>query len=247
MGNRPNMSSGSAVSLGLHQRGIAFCFLLSFLSLQSQVIGLIGQDGISPARQHLQLLQSGKLVPAWTGTFTSVFAVHLSDDALWYGVLLGSVSSAMAVVGCNSRIPLLLSVSMFISIANAAGDFLAYPWDGLLIEAGVMALLLPAPSFGVLATQRQAHWLARLANQFLGFRLVFSMGLHKCLFPSDMPPNGWLAGTYLDNFYVWQPMPTPAGLLAHRLGEAWPVFNTCSIALVFAAQVILPMFDACGL
>lgn len=141
--------SGDAVASGCLSRGIALVYCITFVSLQSQVLGLVGQQGIFPAQELLKHV-------AVRHSPTRLQRVHRLPTVLWltgagrrqlvWTVRLGVAVSALAVVGVDA-VPssLLLSTAfvLFLSLCSVAGEFLCFPWDRLLTEAGFLAMWLP--------------------------------------------------------------------------------------------------------
>ena len=276
---------------GLHQRAVAACFLISFVSLHGQVVALLGERGVFPAVESMAVMSAGgdegaALLARFPTLFWFSPALCASDGGLLLAVRAGIGSAALATVGVGSRLPLLLAWALWLSLATVGHEFLAYPWDSLLLEAGALALLLPAPALWHAGTAAPPHRLARWASRLLAFRLMLGMGLHKFYFPASTPddgrlgggggglslgglgkeqfggggawgawrwlsggapcwlpgsgappPNGWTALTYLDSFYSWQPMPTPAARLAQAAG---PLLHRASAVVVGVSQVLLP-------
>ena len=156
------------------QRGVSLCFLFTFASLHAQIVGLVGAEGIFPAQTTVDVLQA---VPSSAGRFPTVFMlVAPSDATLQRTAEVGFIASGLALLGVGSRLPLLIAIAAFISLATVSGEFLAYPWDGLLIESGALALLLPPARLG--AATPLPSCAVRFSHRFLAFRLVLGMGEH---------------------------------------------------------------------
>lgn len=219
----------------LHQRAIAAMFLFSFVSLAPQVNGLIGPTGISPAEDVIQLTE-GLVLWDRVIRFPTVFAfIAPTQTALSGAVTAGALASAISLLGVGSRVPLLVAWVLFLSLATVGGEFLAFPWDGLLLETGALALLLP-PSGFLSARTRAPAAAVRFAHRFLAFRLMLGMGLQK-FYATEAWRGGWQDGSFLRTFYVWQPMPTTAAWYAHHAGRQ---FHAMSTRVVFVSQLVLP-------
>ena len=206
----------------LYQRLVGLCYLATFLSLlaYTQIVGLIGPLGVQPATLTVELIKDHPL------RFPSIFSfLAPSSGALLGTTAVGAAASVLAVANVQVRASLLIAWACFLSICTVGGEFFAYPWDSLLLEAGALAVLVsPEPNALVCFAQR-----------FLAFRLQLGMGMQK--FYAVDAQSEWWKGTYLDTFYVWQPMPTLAAWYAHHAGHP---FHWLSTRVVLVSQSIVP-------
>ncbi len=133
---------------------------------------------------------------------------------------------------------LLLAVlwAFYLSLVTVGGDFLAFQWDILLLEAGFLAIFLAPlglkPGLGS-APPKAIVWLLR----WLLFRLMFSSGAVKLL--SGDPT--WRDLTALGYHYWTQPLPTWVAWYVNLLPD-W--FDTVSCALLFAIELGAPVLIA---
>ena len=130
----------------LFVRLLGLAYLCAFWSLAQQVIGLIGQDGILPAREYMQMLGSAAdaqhigwdrfhIVPTlmWVST----------NDAVLQGLCAaGAVLGALLAAGAAPALLLPLLWVMYLSLAVVCREFLSYQWDALLLEVGLLAIPL---------------------------------------------------------------------------------------------------------
>jgi len=217
-------------------RLLALVYLAAFLSLGSQVHGLVGEHGLLPAGELLLAARQARgdeaywLLPTlgWLGA---------GDTAL--GVLCGggAAASVLALLGFAQGPLLAVCWAFYLSLVHLGQDFLSFQWDILLVETGFVALLL-AP-WAHVWPRRLAHepepplaavWLLRL----LLFKLMFSSGLTKLTW--DDPT--WRDLTALTYHYWTQPIPTPLAWYANRLPVA---FHVLSCAFMFLVEVALPV------
>jgi hypothetical protein len=210
-----------AASWFLHARLVGAVFALASISLvvDKQIVGLLGPLGVQPAETVVQLIKSESPV-----RFPTVFRVVEPSD---FNLLaLAGVASVAGVITAlsGSRIALAAAWTIYLSICTVGGEFFAYPWDGLLLEVGALTLLVGASPDGV----------ACFALRFLLFRLQLGMGMQKFYATGQ---NAWWDGSYLDTFYVWQPMPTPVAWYVHHLGHD---FHWYSTRVVMVSQLVLP-------
>jgi len=110
--------------------------------------------------------------------------------------------------------------------------YLSFPWDCFLLEAGFLALFLPATYFlPELASVKTPFLLNALAFQFLVFRVIFGFGKFK-FFGSNIKELG-----YLKYFFINQPILTFFGWLMARF-PFW-VFKIL-IAFMFVTEILVP-------
>lgn len=216
---------------GLVPRAIGLLFFMAFASLGLQALSLVGKDSPSPAREKLESYRAN--YSAWTRLRLYPTLLWLNDsDAMLRGLLLcGLLCGAAAIVG-GPWTPLLFLVAYACYLSLDSGG-LSFPWDQLLLEAGILGALLPAPlllpsveasALPLPLTAFALHFL--VARLMLGFAKVKFIGAKK----SD--------ALYLKAFYVWMPMPNPLGLQAFRLPR---VFHRASLHFMFFAEVACPL------
>jgi hypothetical protein len=145
----------------------------------------------------------------------TLFWIDASDTALVVGTYVG-IALALAVTFGVFVVPALAGAFvLYLSYCYAGQQFMSYQWDGLLLEAGFLAMFLPAGS-------RIVIWLYRL---FL-FRYLFMAGAAK-LVSGDAT---WRSLTALSYHFETQPLPTPL---------AWYVAHLPAGALEFATAATL--------
>ena len=198
-------------------------YVAAFASLGVQILGLIGHDGILPAREFFgaahQALGSGayRLLP-------SLFWVNSSDTALVAGTIVGMVLGLLVVVDRWTRPALIGLFALYLSYVYAGQDFMSFQWDSLLLEAGFLAIFLTGGS-------RAVVWLYR----WLVFRYLFMAGLAKLL--SGDP--SWRNLTALEYHFWSQPLPTPLAWYAAQLPSWLLVAGTAATLAVELGSVFL--------
>jgi hypothetical protein len=219
-------------------RLLGVVYLVAFWSLATQIVGLIGHDGILPAAEYMDRarafvaaenigLDRYRLLPTvcWLG----------ASDAVLRALCLGGVAlAALLVIGILPVVVLPLLWIDYLSLSVVGRDFLSFQWDALLLETGLLAMLIApltvrerprspvdAPRLGV--------WLML----WLLFRLMFGSGAVKL---ASGDPT-WRNLTALLFHYETQPIPTPLAWYGHHL-PAW--FNQGSTAAVLAIELIAP-------
>jgi uncharacterized membrane protein YphA (DoxX/SURF4 family) len=225
----------------LFLRSLGFIYLFAFASFFSQVDGLIGSGGVCPAADLLQA------VAKTTGAerywlIPSLAWIDPSDGFLRFLCGGGVVLSALLILGLGTTPALVLLWLFWLSIVTISDVFSGFQSDGLLLEAGFLAIFLApaqllAPHWGAPAwmTRETAPslivlWLLR----WQVFRLVFGSGLAKLL--SGDPT--WRNLTALTYHYETQPLPTPLGWYAHHL-PVW--FQKLSVAGTYVSELVGPL------
>jgi uncharacterized membrane protein YphA (DoxX/SURF4 family) len=210
-------------SLFLRCLGAVYC--IAFLSLGSQIEGLIGGRGILPAQEFLRAvaerygLERFLLLPtlAW---------LDARDTALLGMCLAGAILSALSVA-LPLRWPLFLgSWVLYLSLANIGRDFLMFQWDSLLLETGFLAVWWA----GTREPQPAVTWPFRL----LICRLMFLSGLSKLTSGDET----WRGLTALQHHFETQPLPTPLAWYAHQL-PTWAL--QASAGAMFLIELALPL------
>jgi len=189
-------------------RLLGVTYVFAFWSLAGQVAGLVGQDGILPAGP---------------------------SDAALRGVCIGGVAGAALLAAGVA--PLLITPLLWLLywwLSAACGEFLAFQWDALLLEAGLLAVFVaPAVWVDRFATRPEPPRAGVWLFQWLLFRLMFGSGVVKL---ASGDPS-WRALTALTYHYETQPIPTPLAWYAHRL-PIW--FHEASAFATFVVELVCP-------
>ena len=219
-------------------RALGAIYLVAFISLWTQISGLVGHNGVLPADQFMSAvtqqcdahgigLERFHLLPTlcW---FDS------SDGFLNFQCAAGIAFAILLIVGVAPAPCLALLWLIYLSLSVVGRDFFGFQWDNLLLEAGFLAIFF-APLQFLPKFSRETPppkillWLLRL----LLFKLVFSSGCVKLL---SGDPN-WRNLTALTFHYQTQPLPTWLGWYASQL-PLW--FQKLSCAVMFAVELGAP-------
>jgi len=222
----------------LFLRVLALVYFCAFLSLWTQVGGLIGHDGILPTDQFMSAagqqcdehdigLERFHLLP-------TLCWLNASDGFLDFQCAAGAVLSLSLLAGLAPAPCLGALWLLFLSLVVVGRDFLGFQWDGLLLETGFLAIFLAPlqlrPRAGREAPpSRLFVWLLRL----LLFKLMFSSGCVKLL---SGDPN-WRNLTALTFHYQTQPLPPWTAWYANQL-PLW--FQKFSCAATLAIEIGAP-------
>lgn len=211
-------------------RALALIYLCAFLSLGSQVDGLVGKGGILPAadffaaaREHL-------------GPF-GIFSVPslgwwLPGDAFLHFLCWGGAAlSGLLLLEVAPAVCLALLWVFYLSLCVAGQTFLSFQWDTLLLETGFLSIFL-AP-----LTLRRSRGTAPGAGLFLLRWLLFRLMLMSGVVKLTSGDSCWLDLTALHYHYETQPLPTWIAWHAHQ-APSW--FSTVSILFLYAAELVAP-------
>ncbi len=222
----------------LFLRSLGAIYLIAFVSLWVQITGLIGADGILPAKGTMEVIRQQALthhigldryhlVP-------TLCWLNASDRSLKLRCAVGTGLAVFLIIGLAPAPCLLLLWLIYLSLTTVCHEFLGFQWDNLLLETGLFSIFFapwqllprlaraPPPS-------RLVLWLLR----WLLFRLMFESGCVKFL--SGDPT--WRNLTALNVHYETQPLPTWAGWYAHQLP---PSLQAASVVVMFGVELLIP-------
>jgi len=227
-------------------RALAAIYFFAFLALFFQIRGLIGPNGILPAQNFLTAVE--RQVPGalrfWYAPTLFWFSssAHMMMAVVWIGLL----ASVVAFLNLWPRLCFFLCFVCFLSFVSTAGDFSGYQSDGMLLEAGFLALFFAPrglwPGWGIHSSPPRA---ALFLLQWEWFRIYFESGIVKLLSGDpawhhltamdEYYQNGPLptfVGWYVQHFPHWFHVGTAAGTLVMELGIVWMLFLPRRIRLI---------------
>jgi lipase maturation factor 1 len=224
----------------LFLRFLGIVYIVAFWSLSAQVLGLIGADGILPARAYMDSARAfvaAEQIGVDRFRLLPTLCWISSSDAFLRALTLGGIAlGALLVAGVLPAVVLVLLWIDYLSLSVVAREFLSYQWDALLLETGLLAIFVAplvlverprAPS----APPRLGVWLML----WLVFRLMFGSGVVKL---ASGDPT-WRSLTALSFHYETQPIPTPLAWYAHQM-PLW--FHKASTAAALAVELVAPWF-----
>jgi predicted DCC family thiol-disulfide oxidoreductase YuxK len=189
-----------ALTRWLFFRLLSLVYLAAFWSLGTQILGLVGHDGIVPAGV---------------------------DDAWLRGVCIGgSVLASFLLTGLAPVAILPLLWGSYLWLSTITGPFLSFQWDALLLEAGWLAIFLAPISLrdrlrGADDPPRLGIWLM----VWLLFRLMAGSGGVKL---ASGDPT-WRDLTALSFHFETQPIPTPLAWWAHHFPDWFNRASTAGV------------------
>ncbi|HEX4541557.1 MAG TPA: lipase maturation factor family protein, partial [Candidatus Acidoferrum sp.] len=178
-------------------RALGMIYYSAFFSLIFQIKGLIGPNGILPASEYLQVLaerfgHTGYWYAPTLLWFSS--GSHAVTGICWVGM----IASLLLVLNFWPRGMLAICFVCFLSFVSAAQDFSAYQSDGMLLEAGFIALFFAPrgfrPGWGKASPPSRMSWFLLVWECF---RIYFESGVAKIM---GGDPE-WRNFTALDEYY----------------------------------------------
>ena len=231
----PDAVSGTYVlSSWLFLRLFGLIYCAAFVSLATQIKGLVGGQGILPARDFLRPKQSWG--PKRFLQIPTLCWWSTRDGMLLFLCRGGVALSLLLVVGV-APVPILVLLWFFyLSLFNVCGVFLGYQWDILLLETGFLAVFVAPfdwlPRFPPAAAPSPVIlWLL----WWLLSRLMFSSGFVK-LRSGD---RHWRDLTALKYHYETQPLPGWTAWYMHQLPLG---FHKVSVVVMFFIELVMPVF-----
>ena len=223
----------------LFLRALGLIFFSAFYSLAFQIRGLIGPNGILPAKDYLaQVARVMGSARYWYAP--TVFWWSSSDRFLMGVVIAGMLASLLLVLNVCPRGMLVVCLIAFLSFIAAAQDFASYQSDGMLLEAGFICLFFAPsgwrPRWGTSDPPSRA---SSYLLVWLMFRIYFESGIAKIL---GRDPE-WRDFTAMDQYYQNGPLPTWIAWYAHQLPHAFhaaTAFLTLALELVLIFAIFLP-------
>ena len=220
----------------LFLRALGLIYFSAFFALLFQILGLVGTNGILPANLYLERLQAAGAVRFWYAP--TIFWLFASNHALMAMMWIGLLGSILIVLNIAPRAALIMCFLAYLSFIAVSQDFGQYQSDGMLLEAGFLALFL-APA-GLRPRLGRASLPSRAAHTLLlweWFRIYFESGLVKL--QSGDPT--WRNLTAMYEYYQNGPLPTWIGWYLEQLPHAFQKF-TAGLTLVMELILIFAVF-----
>src|SRR5437867_3875689 len=216
-------------------RALGLIFLIAFVSLWVQIDGLIGSNGITPAREFLPAARAQLGDRAWS-ILPTLCWFNSSDGFLHFLCGGGVALSLLLIFGIAPALSLVGLVAFYLSLTIAGQTFLSFQWDILLLETGFFSIFLAPwrlwPKRGLdPPVSRVAIFLLKL----LLFKLMVMSGVVKLTSGDD----SWWDLTALDYHYWSQPLSTVIGWWADQSPE-W--FRKFSVAFCLVVEIVVPFF-----
>jgi hypothetical protein len=194
-------------------RALALIYFSAFYSLLFQIKGLIGPEGILPAHDYLaDIAQQLGLERYWYAP--SLYWISSSSAMMMALTWIGLTASVIAFLNVWPRLSFFVCFVCFLSFVGASGMFSSYQSDGMLLEAGFLALFFAPrglwPGWGAHDPPSRMSW---FLLQWEWFRIYFESGMVK-LASGDVE---WRNFTAMDEYYQNGPLPTWIGWYVEHL------------------------------
>src|SRR5882762_7933759 len=220
-------------------RALGLIYYSAFFSLAFQIRGLIGPHGILPAGEYLQAVAE-RFGHAGYWYAPTLLWISSSSRMLTGICWVGMIASLLLVLNFWPRGMLAVCFVCFLSFVSGAQDFSAYQSDGMLLEAGFIAMFFAPrgwrPGWGEASPPSRASLFLLIWE---GFRIYFESGVAKIMGGDPQ----WRNFTALDEYYQNGPLPTWIGWYMQHLPHwfhAATAFVTLALELVLAWMMFLP-------
>jgi hypothetical protein len=221
-------------------RALGLIYCSAFVSLLYQIRGLMGPAGILPAGKYLEAVAQS--FGPWRGLWfaPTLLWAGSGSHALMAMCWIGLAASLLVTVNVWPRVMLLICFACFLSFVSAAQDFSGYQSDGMLLEAGFLALFFAPPGWRPgLGVSHPPSRASMFLLQWEWFRIYFESGLVKLL----SGDQEWRHLTAMDEYYQNGPLPTWIGWYIQHLPHWFHVataFSTLALELVIVWMLFLP-------
>ncbi len=220
-------------------RFMGVIYLIAFVSLGTQVLGLMGSEGILPVSDFLKEVEKFYGGERF-GILPTLFWLNTSDFFLGSICWLGVGLSLLLIFYCAPRIILFFLWLFYLSFNSVGREFLAFQWDSLLLEAGFLSIFF-APS-GIrpkLFSHKPPSLIGLWLLRWLLFRLIFESGMVKLL----SGDKTWADLSAMSYHYLTQPLPN---VISWYFYQAPLGFHKISCFFVFVVELLVPIFIFLG-
>ena len=204
-------------------RALGLIFFSAFYALWFQIHGLIGPNGILPARDYLLYAKQAVGAKAYW-LIPSLLWIDAGRGMLTALVGAGLLASVTLTLNVFPRTSIAVAGVCYLSFVAAAQEFSGYQSDSMLLEAALLSLFLgrkDEPPTRAAVFLLQWEWL----------RIYFQSGMVKMLSGEEQ----WLNLTAMDKYYENGPLPT---LFAWHV-QQWPhAFHAATAAATLLIELL---------
>ncbi|MGD1108006.1 MAG: lipase maturation factor family protein [Terracidiphilus sp.] len=228
---------GQMVPRWIFLRALALIYFSAFYSLLFQIKGLIGPNGILPAQEYLaDLAQQFGLERYWYAP--SLYWFSASSAMMMAVTWIGLIAAVIAFLNVWPRLSFFVCFVCFLSFVGTSSVFSSYQSDGMLLEAGFLALFFAPrglwPGWGAHDPPPRMSW---FLLQWEWFRIYFESGMVKLV--SGDPQ--WHTFAAMDEYYQNGPLPTWIGWYVEHLPH-WFHAATVGGTLALELGLVFMMF-----
>ena len=224
----------------LFLRALGAIYFSAFYALLFQIRGLNGPDGILPAGQYLEFIRHSLPMALRFWAAPTLLWISSSNAMLMGICWVGLLASIAALLNLWPRLSFFICFLCYLSFVAAANAFSGYQSDGMLLEAGFLALFFsprgPLPGWGTESPPSRA---SLFLLQWEWFRIYFESGIIK-LIGGD--PE-WTHFTAMDEYYQNGPLPTWIGWYVEHLSH-W--FHAATVGATLTMEIIVVFLLFCG-
>jgi len=223
----------------LFLRFLAFIYLVAFIVSYNQNKELIGNNGLTPARNFLLnvLDQFPDLYSRMLHVPTLLWLGFPWDDMdpLLDGIALVGATLAMFVLvtGAANMLVLATMWALYHSLVNVGQSWFSFGWESQLLEIGFLAIwCVPVVKWERIPRHLPPPWVCVWGYRWLIFRIMLGAGLIKV-----RGDQCWRDLTCMNYFYQTQPNPNPLAYYAHQAPSGWHAFETFGNHVI---ELVLP-------
>jgi hypothetical protein len=217
-------------------RLLGLVYSAAFASLLFQLLPLLGQAGLTPARSYVtdMVAGTGGKWPAFLAAPSLFWFLTPSDGALLTCAWLGFLLSLALLSGVTNAALMFILWALYRSFVAIGQVWYGYGWELLLLETGFLAMLAcPLCGLFPLASRRAPLallWLMR----WLACRLMLGAGLIKL-----RGDTCWRDLSCLDFHFETQPLPNPVSPLFHFMPHG---VHVAGVLFNHLCELVLPLF-----
>ncbi len=127
-------------------RSLGLIYLVAFVSLWVQIMGLVGSHGILPANSAMAAMRlqadAQRLGLDRYHLVPTLCWFSASDGFLKFQCAAGATLAVLLIIGLAPAPCLFLLWLIYLSLATVCREFLSFQWDNLLLETGFLAIFL---------------------------------------------------------------------------------------------------------
>jgi hypothetical protein len=233
------------------ERGCALSNAVAFASFWIQFQGLIGENGLSPAKDIVQYYKrlsqrhhdhddDANTMRTWREwmsyyflRFPTIFWAVPCTDMTLHGICAAGLILSLLLVVLPSTPIIVTTLTwwtcgwLYLSLIHVSGDFLGLQSDSNLVEIDFLLGLL-----SLIRTFYPA--VALIALRFFAFRKMLGCGICKW-YGSNM----WQELSSMTVHYYTQPLPNRLSYYAHHLPKT---IHEWSVLATFLVEIIMPYF-----
>ncbi|MFB6242396.1 MAG: lipase maturation factor family protein [Candidatus Nanosalina sp.] len=215
-------------------RVLGFTYFFAYLSLYTQLVPLLGRNGLTPVNGYVENLVGyfGSRTEAFIQV-PSILIFHHSNEFMLGLAFLGLLISFLLLIGFGNVPMLLANWFIYLSFVKVGQVWYGYGWEIQLLETGLLAVFLvplwdPRPFRKDNPPPVPVIWLFR----WLAMRIYIGSAMIKLKGVSC-----WHDLTCLNRFFQTQPIPNPISPYMHYL-PSW--IHRLGVLYTHIVQLLVP-------